>query len=501
MSLGSSKSNALAIVREVTEGTPVDPSSGTDFVTLQPDVSMAPSFEVLENEEIRSSIGASKPIQGLEQPSFSMSHYLKASGVEGAEPEIDVLLESGFGSKSANATERVTTSSSTVSLIKAAAGGGDFARGKAVLVKDGTNGFSIRPVKAVSTNDLTPGFDLKNAPGTGIGLGKCVNYSPVNSGHPSFTALLYRGSGHSIEVTAGTQISEIGISAAAGQLINMNFSGEGTKYNFNPIRIAAADTKLDFLDGVTTRVATVAAKLYTDPYELATALAASMNSLGSANTFTVAYSSTTGKFTISSSGATFSLLWNTGANTANTIGDKIGFLVAADDTGGLTYTSDNEQSYALPFTPAYDAADPIAAKYLEILLGDATDNVCFCAQQVEFTMSVTKTNVLCICAESGVQSKIATGREVKLTITALLEKHDVKAFQRFRENMELAACFNFGPRSGGNWVPGKCGSLYLPTAVVSSFELTDLDSVIGVSIELTAFVNQNGDGEVFLNFL
>lgn len=501
MSLGSSKSNTLAIVKEVTEGTPVDPSAGTDFVTLQPDISLVPAFESLSNEEIRASIGTAKPIQGLEQPTMSMSHYLKASGVEGQEPEIDVLLESAFGAKSVNATQRLTTTSSTVSLIKAASGGSDFARGKAVLVKDGTNGYSIRPVLAVSTNDLTPAFNLPGAPASGLGLGKCVNYSPVNSGHSAFTAWLYRGNGHSLEVMAGAKVSAVSISAEAGQLINMSFSAEGTKYHFNPIRIAAADTKLDFLDNATTRAATIPAKLYRDPYELATALQDAMNSLGSANVFTVTYSSTTGKFTIASNGTTLSLLWNTGANTANTIGDKIGFVVASDDTGSLTYTSDNAQTYGAPFTPAYDDADPIAAKYLEILLGDATDTACFCAQSVDFSMTITQSNVLCICAESGVQQKLATGREVTMSITALLEKYEAKAFQRFRSNQELAACFNFGPRSGGNWVPGKCGSLYLPTAVVSSYELTDLDSVIGLTLELSAFVNANGDGEVFLNFL
>ena len=501
MALGSSRSNVLAIKKEVTAGTPVDPSGAGDYVTLQPDVSLTPSFEVLSNDEIRASIGTAKPIQGLEQPEMSFSHYLKASGVEGTPPELDPVLESLFGSTSANGTQRSTTTASTVSLIKLAAGGSDFARGKAVLLKDGTNGYAIRPIRSVSTNDLTPAFNLTGAPASGVAAGKCVNYAPANSGHPSFTSWLYRGNGHAKEAIAGCKTVSMGINAQAGQLINMNFSVQGTKYFFNPIRIESTDRFLDFLDNATTRAASITAKLYRDPYELATALQDAMNSLGSANTFTVSYSSSTGKFTIASSGSTLSLLWNTGTNTANTIGDKLGFLVAADDTGALTYASDNEQTYAAPHTPALDATDPLAAKYLEILLGDATDTTCFCAQSVDFTMEVENSNVLCICAESGVQEKLPTGRTVRMTITALLEKHEAKAFQRFRSNEELAACFNFGPRSGGNWVAGKCGSLYLPNAVVSSFELTDLDSVIGLTMELTAFVDANGNGEVYLNFL
>lgn len=501
MALGSSKSNVLAIKKETTAGTPVDPAATTDYVTLQPDVTLTPAFESLQNDEIRASIGAAKPIQGLEQPEASFSHYLKASGTEGDAPEIDVLLESLFGSTSANGTERLTTTSSTISLIKAASGGSDFARGKAVLVKDGTNGYSIRPILSVATNDLTPAFNLPGAPASGIGLGKCVNYAPANSGHPSFTAWLFRGNGHATEAIAGCKTGSLTMNAQAGQLINMQFGMQGTKYFFNPIRLASTDIKLDFEDSSGALVATLTAKLYRDPYELATAIQDAMNSLGSADTFTVTYSSTTGKFTFTSDGSAFELNWATGANTANTIGDKIGFVVGSDDTGALTYTSDNAQTYAAPHTPAYDPTDPLAAKYLEILLGDATDTACFCAQTVDFSMQVENTNVLCICSESGVQERLATGRVVTMTVTALLDKYQAKFFERFRSNTEIAAAFNFGPRQGGNWVAGKCGSLYLPTAVVSSYELTDLDSVIGLTLELSAFVDANGNGEVYLNFL
>ena len=115
MALGSSRSNVLGIKEETTEGTLIDLGATTDYVTLQPDVSLTPSFESLSNDEIRASIGSAKPIQGLESPELTFSHYLKGSGVEGTAPEISEVLESGFGSQTANGTERATTSSSTVS--------------------------------------------------------------------------------------------------------------------------------------------------------------------------------------------------------------------------------------------------------------------------------------------------------------------------------------------------------------------------------------------------
>lgn len=502
--LGASKNSVLAIMPEATEGTPVAPSGATDFLALQPDATLSPSFDLLENDELRSSIGAAKGIQGFERPEMTFSHYLKHSGVEGTAPEINELLQAVFGTETVNGTQRTTTTSSTVSTVKLGAGGSDFSRGFAVLVKDGTNGYSIRPVHSVSSNDLTLGFNLANAPASGIGVGKCINYSPANSGHQSLTAWMYRANGQAVEAISGGKVTNFSFNASAGELINASFTMVGTKYYFNPITIASSDRYLDFTDDDGTFAAVVAAKVYRDPHELATAITDAMNTANPSETHACTYSDTTGKFTITSTGTVLSLLWNSGTNTANTIGDKIGFSTAADDTGTAAttgYTSDNAQTYAAPYTPSYDAADPLVAKNQTVLLGDATDTVCFEAASIDFTMAMERSEVNSICAESGVSAALLTGREVTISISALLDKYRAKEFNRFANNTETRFAYNFGVKSGGNWVAGKCGCLYIPTCTVSSFTLTDLNSVIGVEIELKAFVDSSGNGEVYLNFL
>jgi len=151
------RNSRLAIVEEVTEGTLVEPSVGTEFIALQAGFAFAPNFENLENDEIRASIGRSKSILGLERPDASFNHYMRASGVEGTAPGFRLLLKAVFGSENVNSTERTTTAGSTVSVIELAAGGSDFARGRALLIKDGTNGFSVRNVQSVATNSLTLG--------------------------------------------------------------------------------------------------------------------------------------------------------------------------------------------------------------------------------------------------------------------------------------------------------------------------------------------------------
>jgi hypothetical protein len=500
---GSSKANVLAVVAEVTAGTPVEPSAGTDYLTLQPDFSLTPNFESLQNDEIRASIGMAKPIQGLEQPEGTLSHYLKHSGVEGQAPEYNLLLKSLFGTESVNGTERTLAASSTVSLLKLAAGGSDFARGKAVLVKDGTNGYAIRPVQSMATNDMTLGFSLANAPAVGVNIGKCVNYSPANEGHPSLTFHSFRGNGQLKEVLAGAQVQEMSLQATAGQLINLNFSFQGTKYFFNPIRLTAQKF-VDFEDDGGDHSASLPAGIYRDPHEFAQALEDAMNDVAD-DVITVEYldndATNPGKFRITSDGAVFELKWQSGANTANTIGTLMGFTVSADDTGALFYVSDTAQSWVAPHTPSYDSADPIAAKYLEVMVGEADDFACFCVQELGITVGNTVNNVPCICAESGVEMKKTTGREVRVTLRALIDKHDADKFRRYRANTETRFNFNFGVREGGNWVAGKCGNVYIPTAVISRFVPTDLDTMIGVEMELTGFIDSNGNGEVYLNFL
>lgn len=501
------RASVLAIVREVTAGTPVAPTVGTDFIALQEGFTFAPNFEQLENAEIRASIGVSKTIQGLEVPNGSYDHYFRASGVEGQAPNYGLLLESALGATSTNSTQRLTAAASTVSLVKLAAGGTDFARGKAILVKDGTNGFNVRNVVSVSTNDLTIAFQLPAAPAAGIGVGKCVNYAVADTGHPTVTQWLYRGNGGALEVIAGAQVTELAISVAAGELINASYTFEGTKYHFNPINITATDTFLDFTDDDGTFAASITAQLYRSPHELAQAIEDAMNTANPGETKTVTYIDTganKGKFHIASTGTVLSLLWNTGGNAANTIGDKIGFSTAADDTGTAAttgYFSDSTVSFANAITPSYDSADPQAAKNNEVLLGDADDIVCFCASTIDVSLTNEVQNVECVCAESGVQEKLILRRVVEAEIVAILERFDADKFNKFASNSDVKFAFTFGSKSGGNWVPGTVANVFIPSATISSHELGDNNGLATLEITVRAYVDSTGGGEFYLNFL
>lgn len=496
------RSSALAVIEETTEAVPVTPSASSDYVALQDDFSMAPSFDVLDNVELKSSIGASKSILGLEQPTASFSHYLRHSGVEGTAPNYGkTMLKAAFGSEDDAGVEHDTVSGSTQGVINVDTGeGATYIRGQALLIKDATNGYQIRSVESISGDALTLGFQVGTAPGVGVNLGEAITYAPVNSGHPTLSIFNYVGNQGAVQAMSGSRVVSMSMSAGAGDLINTNYSFEGVAYYFDPIEITASSDTLDFNEGGSELSAVVAAKLYKDPHELAVAIQTAMDALAVAN-ITVTYSDTTGKFTIASDGATLNLLWSTGTNTASTIGGKIGFLVAADDTGSVSYLGDNAQVLSSPQNPVFDTASPLAAKNQEVMLGDAEDFVCFDASSVEFSMDTPKTDILSICAESGKSGSVIASRAVTISVTALLNQYDVDSFKRFRSNQNTKFQYSFGNKSGGNWIAGQSGALFMPTATITEFEVTSEDDLATLNLTLTGYVNDSGESEIALSFV
>ena len=500
------RSSRMAIVKETTEGVPVPPSASTDFIPLQDDYAIAPNRESIENAELTGSIGAAATIPGIESPTVTFSGYLKHSGTEGQAPNYSPILESVWGSRNVYVASEATIASATASELTLGVGeGANYARGYGVLVKDAANGYSIRTVKSVAGDVLTLNIPLAVAPGAGIKLGKPITYIPSDSGHPSIACWEYEGNEGAVQLVAGTKFTGWNLQADAGQAINGSFTGEGTSWFFNPITIDATSKFLDFSDSTpTTFSVSIVEKTYKDPDALAAALQKAMNDTASGDTFTVSYSSVDGKFTIASDGTPFSLLWNTGTNAANSIGTKLGYLVAADDTGSQSYESDNAQDYSSPFEPAYDPVDPLVAKSNQLLFrkdDDTSTPVCVEANSVNMNPQNTKANIQSICAASGVSGSVMTGRLVTMQFTAPLNKYDIKAAAQYRRNDTVVFQYAFGEKEDEtNWDAGKSGCFSTLTAKITALTITDVDGISYLDITLQGFV-ANGLGETYLNFL
>ena len=494
------RKSVLALVTEVTEGTPVSPTSASQYTALQEGFDFNPAFTELESAELQDSIGQTKTILGVEQPTMSFSHYLKHSGVEGQAPDYGILLESLLGEKTVNATQYNTVAASTTVLVKVDAGeGANFRRGQALLVKDGTNGYSIRNILSIAGDDLTLGHALSVAPAAGVDLGKAVHYEAASEGHPSVSIWGYRANGGAVELISGAKVTEMQIDITSGELINANFSLAGTAYYFNPIEITSSTRYIDFNEGGASLAGVLNTGFYKDPHELADAVAAALN-LTAVAAITCTYSDSTGKYTIVSAGATFELEWNTGANVANSAAAKLGFSAAADDTGALTYTSDTAVVLSAPQTPSYDQTSPIVAKANEILLGLQSEITCFGARSVGISVSNEQERQPDLCADSGFEGTENTKRTVTFNVVATLAQYEAKKYSQFRNGTTVAFAYNFGDKLGGNWVAGKCVNMFAPYATITSFKLGDANGITTLEMSVRAYVN-SGASEFHVNQL
>ena len=410
------------------------------------------------------------------------------------------MFESLLGEKSVVAIERDTVSAtagttSARGTVEVDAGEGvEFSRGVALLMKDAVNGYQIRNVYSVAGDVLTLGQNVLNAPANGTSLGKAITYKPADELHPTLACWLYRANGGAVEMMQGGRVTEGSIEVTAGEFVNGSFTIAGIGYSFDPIEINSTNKNIDFNDGGLDVNINVAEKFYKDPHQLADALRVAMQSL-TADVISVSYGDADGKFTISSDGVTFELNFSQ----ANSIGSAIGFD-AVDETSATTYSSDSPIDLGSPQSPDFDNANPLVAKNNEVLIGDFHSIDCFEASSLTASVTGSKADIASICSETGKAGSIISDREVEVEVSALLSKFDADKFRRYREGENIQFTFNFGEKSGGNWVAGKSANLYMPTSTVSSFKLSDADGLVQLEMTLKGYVD-DGNGEFYINLI
>lgn len=501
------RKSRMAIVEETTENTPVLPTDAKEYVPLRDDFSMSLNFEELENNELKASIGQSKSQQGDETPTASVGLFLRGSGTEGTAPNLGLanLLEAAYGSKDVEVTEYNTVAGSTTTAINVDTGeGAFFSIGQALLVKHASNDWEIAIVKSISGDVLTPLFALQNAPATGTDLGLAVSFRASDSGHIPLSVWDYRGNQAGVGLMSGARVNSLSVDATANQQLAATFEMEGLGNYFNPLVVDSTNFSLDFDDGGGEENASITQKTYRDPNELAAEIQTKMDAL-TADNITVTYNNdgaNAGKFTIASDGGTLSLLWNTGTNTATTIGGLIGFSTAADDTGATTYTSDSTIDLTSPQTPDFsDLTDPHVVKNQRVMLGDQADNTCYSVQNFTYELGTPVTRAPSICAESGTSESIINSREVTASFVANIPRFDADKFTKQRSNSSLSFQYNFGDKSAGNWVAGKSGAIHIKEAIVTAHEMGDNDGLVTLQVDIKGHVDDSGNSETALNFL
>ena len=425
------RSSVFAAKEEVTEGTLIFPASGSDFIALRDGFSMSSSVETVDSDELVNDIGMSKGFTSKETPSGSLPKYFKHSGTEGVAPDYEVLLKSAMGTQVAAPTERDTVAGSTAGTSTARSSinvdtgeGAGLTRGQAIMIKDGVNGYSIRNIQEISTDALKLNFNIANAPASGVNLGRPILFAPSADGHPTFSAHLWQASSGSayLQSMAGCRTTSVSMEFPANELASISFDYEGIKYFLNPIVIGATNKYLDFEDsGAVVRAAILAEKVYKTPMDLAREIQTKMDAV-SPDTHTVTWDNSAGKFIIVSDSA-IDLLVTAGANVANTAWTTLGFTT--DRTAVTSATADNAKSYDPAYTPAPDTSDPNIVRGNELMIGDFSTYACRNGNNVSFSLSTPKTDVDSFCATNGVSESVVMEREVTMSATLILQKHEV----------------------------------------------------------------------------
>lgn len=508
------RSSVVGIREESAEGTLIELSAGAQFTAIREGFSVQGAIETVESDELVNDIGASAPFTTKETPTASIPKYLKHSGVEGQAPDYAVMIKSCMGAQTTNGTEYNTVSGSSAGTATAAAvinvdtgEGAQFAKGQGLLIKDGTNGRKIRNVRSISTDALTLNYNLNAAPAAGVNLGKAIHFAPAVDGHPTYSLHHYQGSSSSAlhQAVAGCRTTAMSMSFGANELGTVDFSVEGVKFFYNPI-VIGANKHINFKDDTigSELTATLSEKAYQSPKALAEEVAAKMTAASVASegdTISCSFNSTTGKFTISTSGSFLSLLWDSGANTATNAAASLGFSDAADDTAATSYVADNVLEYSPAYTPALDAADPLVIKNQELMIGPFNRTDCRSGSNVSISVNTPKTDVDSFCSETGVSGSVVLGREVSLSTTLTFREHEVDEFHRMMKNETTQCMFNVGSKdSNGNWIAGTCINFYMPNAKIVSHLISDADGLMIVELEARGFVTSD-QKDLHINFL
>lgn len=218
------------VKKESTEGTYVAPSSGTDAIQVMADGSeLTFAIEQLEQNVLGMGLSKKANRNGQHSVSGSLNSYMRSSQTEGSIPEIDVALESLFGSKRSS-SEITTGTGHTASIIKVSSTS-NLKVGDIVVIKEAGK-YHASPIKAVVVNTsielLVP---MAAAPSDAVKIAAFTTYVPSNSGHPSFSVTKYIEDAIA-EKAWGCKATSLSVeNFTSGQIANMNIAFEGMNFS------------------------------------------------------------------------------------------------------------------------------------------------------------------------------------------------------------------------------------------------------------------------------
>lgn len=230
----------VAINLEVTEGTYVPPVAGSDFISpLSDGLEFSPAQELLDRNNLNSSIGKSTPRSGMKSVTGNLPVEAKANGIEGAEPEYGLLIEAALGAKRQVTTTTIDDADAggphtTTTMFLLDGDDGKYNIGDIVHVKV-TGDHHVSPIVSTTTGagnvSVTLLVPADNAFTDGDVISAITTYLPANSGHPTFSMTKYIEDARR-EQAAGCRISTMSLNNfVTGQVADWGFNYEGLNWD------------------------------------------------------------------------------------------------------------------------------------------------------------------------------------------------------------------------------------------------------------------------------
>lgn len=227
----------IGIAEETTEGTYVAPTSTTSYIQpLEDGFELSPSKELVERTILTSSIGNPTPRVGLKSVTGALPVEFRASGVEGGDPDFDLLLKSALGARrqiAARITSKNVAHTTTVINIEdadiASINVGDII----VVLESGSH--TVHAVQSKVTTigsasiTITPARAV--APSNSVQISKTTTYYPSNSSHIPLS-LSYYWANEILEKAIGCKVSSLSVdNFTTGQVASFNFGVEGLTFD------------------------------------------------------------------------------------------------------------------------------------------------------------------------------------------------------------------------------------------------------------------------------
>lgn len=228
---------AVAIKREVTEGTYVAPASGGDFIQVLEGIECNPAKEVVERAVLTSSIGKVAPRAGLESVEASVPVEMKASGTEGAEPEAGLLVEAALGATRSISTQTTTKNAgNTASVLQIQdADISKFSQYDVICVLE-SGAHHVCFVSAVDTTLGAANITVSPAKPSGVFsnsvvISKSKMYYTATSGHPTVSLSVY-WAGEILQKAVGCRVSTLALNNfSTGQIAQWDVALQGLSFD------------------------------------------------------------------------------------------------------------------------------------------------------------------------------------------------------------------------------------------------------------------------------